>query len=111
MLDEAVREQLMKMLTWMIRVRTQFQVNPGKFGKYFEKHMEKGEWELLLRTYAAGDYEASWEALESMGKLFRKAAKEVGAHFGYDYPEEEDRKVSQHLKHVRKLPRDAKEMY
>ncbi len=111
MLDQALREQLMKMLTWHIGLRTDFRVNPGKFGKYFDKYLEPELWEMLKRTYADASCEMSWEALFAMCALFRKVAVPLAAHFGFDYQWEDDRRVSAHLEHVRSLPADAKEMY
>jgi len=111
MLDGAVREQLMKMLTWQIGVKTQFSVSPGKLGKYFQQYLEPELWELLLRTYADASYEHTWEALFTMGDLFRITALGVAEHFGFEYNHGEDERVSAHLRHVRSLPRDAQEMY
>jgi aminoglycoside 6-adenylyltransferase len=111
MLDQVVREQLMKMLTWHIGVKTGFQINPGKYGKYYQKYLDPELWELLLQTYADGDYDHTWEAMTAMGDLFRKTAVQVADHFGFRYPHDSDRNVSAHLQHVRGLPRDAKEMY
>jgi len=111
MLDQLVREQLMKMLTWYIGVRTRFSVNPGKFGKYFKKYLEPDLWDLLQKTYSNASYEKNWEALFAMGVLFRKIAVLVAGHFGFDYPFDDEKRVSAHLEHVRTLPRNAKEMY
>ena len=111
MLDEAVRGELMKMLTWHIGVQTQFQSNPGKLGKYFEKYLDRELWDLLLKTYSEASYEKTWEALFAMCDLFRRVAVPIAAHFGFEYPHEDDRRVSLHLEHVRWLPRDAKEVY
>jgi aminoglycoside 6-adenylyltransferase len=111
MADAYVREQLDKMLVWAIGVRTDFKVSPGKLGKYFEKLMPPEWWQLLLNTYSDASCEHTWDALFAMTDLFRLAAKEVAAHFGYDYLQDEDERVSAHLRHVRALPRDAKEMY
>ena len=111
MLDEVVRTQLMKMLTWYIGVRTGFTTNPGKMGKYFRKNLEPELWEQLLKTYADADYDHTWEALFRMGELFRKLAMPVGDHFGFEYPLGDDQRVSAHLRHVRQLSKDAKEMY
>jgi aminoglycoside 6-adenylyltransferase len=108
---EIVREQLMKMLHWYIGVQTAFKVNPGKFGKHYEKNLAPELWAALLRTYAPGDYEATWEALLAMGDLFRTVAVEVGQHFGYAYPEGDEARVNAHLRHVRALPKDAEAMY
>jgi len=110
-LDQASREQLMKMLTWHIGVNTQFSHNPGKFGKYFKQYLEPELWDMLLKTYSDASYDNTWEALYTMCNLFRMAAIRVAQHFGFDYPYGEDEKVTAHLKHVRQLPKHAQEMY
>ena len=111
MLDLYVREQLMKMLTWYVGTKTDFQKSTGKLGKYLEKYLEPELWELLLQTFSDADYEHTWQALFCMGELFRKTAIPVAQHFGLDYPYGVDERVSAHLRHVHDLPRDAKEMY
>lgn len=111
MLDQVVREQLMKMLAWHIGVQTQFSKNPGKLGKYFQRYLEPELWDLLQKTYADANYENTWEALFTMCNLFRRVATPIAAHFGFDYPYDDDRGVSAHLEHVRFLPKDAQEMY
>jgi aminoglycoside 6-adenylyltransferase len=111
MLDQFVREQLMKMLGWHIGVQTRFSQNPGKFGKYYQKYLEPELWDLLLRTYPDASYEHTWEALFRMGDLFRRAALPVARHFGFEYPHADDQRVTAHLRHVQSLPRDAQEMY
>ncbi len=111
MLDEVVRAELMKMLTWYIGSQTGFRINPGKEGKYFRKYLPPELWERLLNTYADAGYDHTWEALFAMGDLFRTAALAVAAHFGFDYPRDDDRRVSAHLAHIRSLPRDAQEIY
>ncbi len=110
-LDVYVREQLDKMLAWYVGMRTAYQQSPGKEGKYLEKFLEPQLWQLLLRTYTDADYDRTWDALLAMGELFRRIAIPVAEHFGFTYPEGDDRRVSAHLRHVRYLPRDAKEMY
>ncbi len=111
MLDVWTREQLTKMLCWTIGVETGFAVNPGKLGKYFQKYLEPELWEMLLKTYADGSSEHTWDALFAMGDLFRIAALRVAGHFGFEYNQTEDRNMTAHLRHVRALPRDAREMY
>ena len=110
-LDVYVREQLMRMLTWHIGLRTQFSCSPGKLGKYFQQYLEPELWEALLATYADASYDGTWDALFAMGELFRRIAAPLAEHFGFEYPHEDDRRVSAHLYHVRCLPRDAVEMY
>jgi aminoglycoside 6-adenylyltransferase len=110
-LDQVIREQLMKMLTWYIGVKTQFLRSPGKLGKYLKQHLEPELWAVLEKTYSDVSYEKTWDALNSMCELFRMAANQVAEHFGFDYPHSDDEKVSAHLKHVRSLPKNAQEMY
>jgi aminoglycoside 6-adenylyltransferase len=111
MFDQVVREQLMKMLTWYVGVETQFLCNPGKFGKHLKRHLEPELWAMLESTYSDAGYENTWDALCVMCDLFRVTANQVAEHFGFDYPRGDDKRVSAHLKHVRSLPKNAKEMY
>lgn len=110
--DEVVRNgQLMKMLKWHIGVKTGFQVSPGKLGKYYQKYLEPELWESLLKTFSDASYENTWDALFATCDLFRKVAIPLAEHFGFEYPFDDDRRVSAYLKHIRTLPRDAKEIY
>ena len=111
MLDEYVRAQLMKMLVWHTGVKTGFQANPGKLGKYFQELLEPEVWDLLQKTYSDASYDRAWDALFSTCALFRKVAIPIAEQFGFEYPSEDDRRVSAHLEHVRRLPIDAKEIY
>ena len=111
MLDQYVRPQLMKILAWQIGIKTEFKINPGKDGKYFQHHLEPEVWKQLLSTYADADYDQTWDSLERMCQLFQIASRFVANHFGFEYPLEDDQNVSAHLKHVRSLPKGAKEMY
>ncbi len=111
MLDSCVREQLDKMLKWYVGVKTDFSRSPGKFGKYLQQYLEPELWRMLEKTYSDAGYENTWQALYTMGDLFRITAIRVAEHFGFDYPYGDDERVSAHLRHVHSLPRDATEMY
>jgi len=106
-----VREQLMKMLTWYVGMKTQFSCNLGKFGKYLKQYLDSDLWDMLEKTYSEADYAATWEALYTMCDLFRITAVHVAEHFGFEYPDGDDEKVSAYLQHVRVLPKNAKEIY
>lgn len=110
-MQEVVREQLMKVLRWNVGAQTGPAGNPGKFGKYLKRCLTPELWELLLETYADASYEQTWNALFAMGELFRISARQVAERFGFDYPEGDDARVSAHLRHVRSLPKDAREIY
>ena len=111
MLDLFVRDQLMKMLEWHVGVQTNFTRSPGKFGKYLKQTLAPELWHLFERTYADASYDATWDSLEAMCDLFRTTSKQLATHFGFVYPSEDDQNVTQYLKHVRELPKDASAIY
>lgn len=100
-MDEIMRAELFKMLTWQIGVETHFSKNVGKFGKYFQNYLDAATWEMLMQTYADADYENTWRALLTLRKLFRQTARAVAAHFGFAYPQRDDERVSAYLERVR----------
>jgi len=109
--ETLVRDQLTRMLGWHVGAKSGFTENPGKFGRFLEKHMDPGLWDGLMKTYVGVDDESVWQALFRMTELFRRAASEVADRLGYQYHRGEDERVSAHLRHVKGLPRDAKEIY
>jgi aminoglycoside 6-adenylyltransferase len=111
MIEQAVRPELTRMLAWYVGVHGGFTANPGKLGKYLHKKLPPELWAMLEQTYAGPDPDQTWQALFVMCALFRRAAERVALHFGYPCPDDDDRRVSAHLRHVRALPRDAREMY
>jgi aminoglycoside 6-adenylyltransferase len=110
-LDHSVRDQLIKMITWYVGVRTEFSRNLGQHGKYLKQYLEPELWQMLQQTYSDAGYENTWEALYTTCDLFRRVAIQVAERFGFGYPHEDDGRVSAHLRHVRYLPRDAKDVY
>jgi aminoglycoside 6-adenylyltransferase len=108
---EIVREQLMRMLTWYVGVNTGFQQSSGKMGKYLKKYLAQEMWAMLEQTYVDALPDHTWDALLTMGELFRRVAKEVAGHFHFTYPEQDDRNVTNYLHHIRKLPIDAEAIY
>ncbi|MEK7017006.1 aminoglycoside 6-adenylyltransferase [Bacillus sp. FSL R9-9410] len=111
MLEGPVRDMLIVMIEWHIGMKTNFTVNTGKFGKHFEQYFEKDTWEQFKRTFSNAEYENIWDSFFVMGDLFRKVANEIANTYEYQYPQDDDDKVSSYLKHVRKLPKDSKVIY
>jgi len=110
-LDVFVREQLIKMLVWYVGVQTDFQKSPGKMGKYFKECLEPEIWRQLESTYADSESEHIWESLFVMGDLFRQTGRYVAKYFGFHYPEQDDRNVTNYLQYVRRLPQNAATIY
>jgi aminoglycoside 6-adenylyltransferase len=111
MLDQVLRTQLMKMLVWYVGVETRFMCNPGYQGKYLKQYLAPELWAALEQTYADADCAHTWHALDRMCALFRVTACRVGEHFGFEYPRGDDERVSEHLQHVRRLPKTARDIY
>ncbi|MBE0340505.1 aminoglycoside 6-adenylyltransferase [Paenibacillus sp. 28ISP30-2] len=111
MLDRPVRGMLHLMLEWHIGIRTDFAADPGKQGKYFEQHLEPEHWTVYVQTFADADYEQMWQALFRMGDLFREVALEVANHYSYEYPAQDDQRVTYYLHHVQALPVDTKDIF
>ncbi|HHY2677228.1 TPA: aminoglycoside 6-adenylyltransferase [Bacillus toyonensis] len=111
MLEGPMRDMLVVMLEWHIGMKTKFTANAGKFGKYFEQYVEKDVWEQFKRTFSNAEYENIWDSFFIMGDLFRKVANEIANTYEYQYPQDDDDKVTSYLKYVRKLPKDSKVIY
>ncbi|WP_439875803.1 aminoglycoside 6-adenylyltransferase [Bacillus mycoides] len=111
MLEGPVRDMLIVMLEWHIGMKTDFTVNAGKFGKHFEQYFEKDIWQQFKRTFSNAEYENIWESFFVMGDLFREAANEIASTYGYQYPQDDDDKVTSYLKHVKALPKDSTTIY
>lgn len=98
MLSECVRPMLIKMVEWKIGLDNHFRVDTGKLGKYIERHLYSDQWQLFAASFAGGNYEDMMKGLLSMGELFRSCGREVGEALGFDYPEEDDLRVSAYIR-------------
>ena len=111
MLDVVLREeQLMKMLTWYFGIKTDFKKSPGKFGKSMKNDVEPELWLELEKTYSDSNFDNIWESLFTMGKLFRRIANNVASAYGFKYPQDDDKRVTEYLWRIKNLPRDATEI-
>lgn len=111
MFEHIVRDNLNRMVAWWIGTKHDFQVSPGKMGKYFKTFLPPAYWDMYKATYADGNYDNMWEAVFAACDLFRSLAGEMAAYFGYTYNADEDRNMTGYLKRVQNLPRDAREIY
>lgn len=108
-LGSCVRPMAIRMLTWEAGFRTGFSVTAGKCGKELKRLLSGDSYARLLKTYRCGSIEECWESLFLLGELFRESAVFVGKKAGFDYPFEDDRRVSEYLCCVRSLPPGARE--
>jgi len=111
LLEKIIRPQLMKMVTWYFGIKTGFKKDPGKDAKYIKSDLEPELWLKLEDTYADSRFESTWESIFAMGDLFRTTSQYVANTYGFGYSDQADRRVTEHLRHVRQLPKDAKAIY
>lgn len=100
-LNECVRDMLVIMLQWYVGTRHDFQVSPGKEGKYFKKYLPEELYERFRKTYSDADYEHMWEAAFEMLYLFGDVARDVAKKLGFAYDEEEEQGIEKYMKMVR----------
>lgn len=111
MFELTMRDALDNVVSWWIGIQTDFQVSPGKLGKYFKDYLPDRYWKMYEETYSDADYENMWESIFVTCELFRVLAKEVAAHFNFIYPMEDDQNMTAYLKQVRNLPAEAKDIF
>jgi aminoglycoside 6-adenylyltransferase len=66
---------------------------------------------MYTQTYSDGNYDNVWDSIFVTCELFRISAKDVAEYFSFTYTDDEDINITEYLKHVKKLPSDAKEIY
>lgn len=111
MYETVIRPRLDQIISWWIGTKYDFQVSPGKMGKYFEKYLPKEYWDMYVLTYADGIYEHVWDSLFKAGELFRILAIDVGENLSYHYKVEDDLNMTNYLRKIRDLSKDAKGIY
>ncbi|MED1203311.1 aminoglycoside 6-adenylyltransferase [Heyndrickxia acidicola] len=111
MFEGVVRERLDEMISWRFGIEHDFAVSAGKMGKYFKKYLPEPYWELYEHTYSDHHYDHFWDAIFAACDLFRAAGKDVAEHLQYAYPAEDDSNMTAYLKHVKKLPADARDIF
>jgi len=111
MFEETSKSELNQMIMWWIGMKHDYQISTGKMNKYFKRYLPPSYWELYERTYSGSHYEQLWDSIVTTCDLFRTLAQDVAEYGSFTYPIEDDARMTQYLKHVRELPKDAKEIY
>jgi aminoglycoside 6-adenylyltransferase len=96
-------EHLLPVLEWLIEIEHGWTVKPGPYGRGLQKWLHPDLWRELEDTCPSAGKEEIWQALFQTLDLMRKAAKEVGEHFGYTYPEEQERMTRAYILGIKKL--------
>ncbi len=103
-LDQYMKQEgLLTVLWWLVEIEHGWTVKPGLYGRGLRKWLRAGLWKELEATYPNLESGEIWRALYQTFDLMRKAATEVGDHFGFGYPEEQERKTREYLKGIQSL--------
>jgi aminoglycoside 6-adenylyltransferase len=92
-------------LEWRAAMEHNWSRPIGSLSKGLKRQLPPDIWSQLETTYAGARLEDNWEALANTLALFRRVAMEVGAHLGYAYPSELDRRVCAHVEEIRMMKR------
>ncbi|HEY8364817.1 MAG TPA: aminoglycoside 6-adenylyltransferase [Haloplasmataceae bacterium] len=103
MYEYVVKENLITVLNWYIGIKYDFQVNPGKFGKWFKRFLPKDLYDLLLLTYSDTNYENIWNSLFYACELMRRVGTETAKYLGFTYPIQIDRNMLEYLQKVKRI--------
>ena len=60
MYNGVIRDMLIKMLDWYIRIENNFSVSAGKHGKYLKKYLPELVYKSFVKTYSGSDYDDFW---------------------------------------------------
>ena len=111
MIDFCVRPMLRRVLEWKVGCEDDFQVCTGKAGKYLKNYLPEQTYQRYLATYTKAEMEAMWDGVMGMCELFQEVADEVSEKMEFEYDKEEADNSLGYLKHVRELPKNAREVY
>ena len=111
MINDAVRPELLRMLSWKIGQENDFCVSVGKSGKYLKNYLSQKDYEMFLSTYPTADIECIWKAVFVMCDLFQNTAISISEKQNFSYDYEMAKNSVGFLHHVKELPADAKEIY
>lgn len=90
-LNDVVRKELLRMISWMAGAERGFGFSPGKNYKFLEQYVSGELWQRLLSTYRMDSYGDMWTALTGCMKLFREVSKRTARLLGYPYPDYDDK--------------------
>ncbi|MEJ8546212.1 aminoglycoside 6-adenylyltransferase [Brevibacillus borstelensis] len=98
-LNEIVRPNLLRMMSWQIGAKHGYSFSVGKNYKFIERYLPADSWEALLSTYSENGYPHMWKSLFICYELFRTYSKAVAETLGYPYPDY-DKAITKYTENV-----------
>lgn len=111
MYEVEVKDCVQRLLAWYIGINHDWQINTGKWGKWFKKYLPEEIWTSFVKTFPGAEYDELWEAMLEAGRLVRRIGTELADRLGYEYPLDDDKGVCVLLERIRILPTDANEIF
>ncbi|MBU5427487.1 aminoglycoside 6-adenylyltransferase [Tissierella pigra] len=109
MFDVILMDCIRTLLSWHIGEKHEWNINVGKCGKWFEKYLSDEMYNDFVSIYPTIDYDEMWESLFRAGRFIRKLGNSLAESLEYHYPTKDDINVTEYIKKIKTLPRDAKE--
>jgi aminoglycoside 6-adenylyltransferase len=98
-LNQIMRQELLRMLSWKVGIENDFAVSMGKNYKFLEQYVSKELWTRIVATYDMASYDKMWEVLGCLQTLFREISKEVAEELRFPYPNY-DENITQYIEEM-----------
>jgi aminoglycoside 6-adenylyltransferase len=108
LLENPVRSMFLKIIEWVIGLKTNFSASFGKSGRNIKEYVSSGLYKKILSTYPDSKIENIWEALFKMTEIFGELAKEIKIVLNFKYNLEEELNIKQYLRWIRSLSKQDK---
>lgn len=109
MFDVILIDCIRKLLAWHIGTRYNWSINVGKCGKWLKVFLPDDIYNDFVSLYPGVDYYEIWHSLFRTGGFIRKIGIELAEKLGYKYPIEDDINVTEFIKKIKNLPKDAQD--
>jgi aminoglycoside 6-adenylyltransferase len=100
-------ENLLPILWWLVEIDQGWKVKPGLYGRGLRKWLRPDLWQKLAATCPNAEPDEIWRALDKTLDLMHTVGSEVGMHFGYAYPEEQEQKTREYNAGIQSLEKET----
>ncbi len=100
---DLLHRYMKEVIAWHLGAKSNWENNPGVYGRYFHHQMDPVQWQKVLDTYAGSDVEDNWRALFASCELVRELGQETADQLGYAYPIEHHERILRYLEKVKAM--------
>ncbi len=101
---------LRQLLIWYVSIDKDWKINVGKCGKWLGRFLPENLYEEYISFYSGADYEEQWDKLLRVGSFIRKTGQNLAMKLGYQYPLSDDMNVSEYIRKIHLLPKNAESL-